>query len=205
MAKTHCFSDMGHDNKIDALVKDGVIANDDISNDDIVNDDTIADVRHYVCRRIENTVIEIISRCKRDNDKELAQIILLMNSVYMVERAYNIGVSFEGCLLGVLWSSRLTIKLHDLGYGWPSSILSHIIIYSANIDGLTGAELMYLFEYVINNGYTITDDDFIIAMKNELSWAIRKMHDAGYVIREEILADRDLPPRIVQFVRTFIQ
>jgi hypothetical protein len=64
---------------------------------------------------------------------------------------------------------------------------------------------MYLFEYVINNGYTITDDDFIIAMKNELSWAIRKMHDAGYVIREEILADRDLPPRIVQFVRTFIQ
>lgn len=194
MAKTHCFRDLSYDDRVDAQIAEGVI----------IDDNTVVDDnKRRMCRRVENIIIDIISRCQRVHGDVLVQQILTLNSLYITERAHRLGVSFEGYAIYSVWSNKMIIKLHSLGYSWPNDLLTYILL-CADIASSPHDDITKLFEYVIYNGYRITDTDFIGVMKCELTWAIRAMLDAGYVIRKDLLADPELPPGMVNFARQFI-
>ncbi len=163
---------------------------------------------HAKCRFIEELFTRIVSKCSSRDSTKIMKMVVCMGNEGVVKSALECGFPIDDNIMKYVTRLDVMILLRKNGCGWPTDILLYILTYFTGmnvIDGTLDEAYMKMFEYVIQNGYTITDNDFIFTARIKLAWALSLMLNNGYVIHEKLLTDCGLPEFTVEFIRQFMK
>lgn len=150
---------------------------------------------------LENLFVHIISRYTMYDDHNISAMIIMMDIDHIIKQSHYLGIKFDDYnLMYYAYNVKLMRALRSIGCPWPGDMMKTVTF--CLMRGATNVHRCEeMLKFMIEDGYNITNDDFILFMENKRTNIIRWVGESGFRIAGSNLPRLTLSPEMKRLVR----